>query len=136
MATVDNAPTADRSLPQGLRWTFLVHAALATVFGIVFFVVPDFWGDTVGWRTVDPTLTRLYGGGLIGVAVASWLGYQADRWDPVRLLVQFEIAFPAITLVAGLYEVVVAGAPAFTWVIVVITVIFTVAFTYYYNELK
>ena len=122
-------------LPMGITRLFLLHAIVAVVFGLTFLLVPNLWADVVGWGAVDVTITRLYGAGLLAIAWASWLGYGADTWSEVRLLVMLEVAFPGLTALAGLYELLLAGAPAFTWVIVVITGAFTVGFGYYAREL-
>lgn len=98
-------------------------------------LVPELWGEFVDWRAVDPTITRTLGAGLLAVAVASWLGYRADAWEELRILVVFEIVFPAFTALAALYEVLLADAPAFTWVIVAVTVVFALAFGCFYRRM-
>lgn len=135
-ATMESEGQNLSPLPQGLRWVFLIHAIISAIFGLAFFFVPELWGEWVNWRTIDPTVTRVFGGGLLALAYASWLGYQASSWEAVRILVKFEIAFPALGFLAAIYEVLAANAPEFSWVIVASTAIFTVAFAYYYRELS
>lgn len=127
--------TGEESLPGGLSRLFQAHAVVALVFGLSFFVIPRLWAEWVAWGAIDQTMMRLYGAGLLALAEASWLGASADRWSTVRLLVVLEVAFPGLTAIAGLYEVLLAGAPAFTWVVVAVTGAFAVAFGYYYREL-
>lgn len=85
---------------------------------------------------MDPTITRLYGAGLLSIAASSWLGFRAHRWAAVRILVQFDVVLSVLTAIAGLYAVLAAGAPVFTWVIIGIAVFFTVALFYYYARLR
>ena len=127
--------TGGGTLPDGLRRLFQAHAVVALVFGVSFFVVPRLWAEWVAWGAIDQTMMRLYGAGLLALAEVSWLGASADDWPAVRLVVVLEVAFPALTAIAGLYEVLLAGAPAFTWVVVAVTGAFAVGFGYYYREL-
>lgn len=126
----------DQPIPTGLSLVYLVHAIGGGIFGLAFFFIPHLWGEWVNWGSVDPTITRLYGAGLSSIAVASWLGYRAQDWSAVRILVVFDLALSVLTAMAGLYEVLVAGGPVFTWVIVGIAAFFTVAFSYYYYQLR
>ncbi|MFB6172971.1 MAG: hypothetical protein ABEJ23_10580 [Haloarculaceae archaeon] len=127
--------TATRAPSRNLQWTFLVHAVVAVVMGLPLLLVPEAWGALVNWRAVDPTVTRLLGAAVVAIAVASWLGYRADSREELRILVAFEVVFPAISGLAALYEVLLADGPTFTWVFVAITVVFTVAFAYFYRQM-
>lgn len=134
-------PTANEGersqpIPGGLRWIYLIHAIGGGLFGLAFFLIPHIWAEWVNWGSVDPTITRFYGGGLLSIAVASWLGYRAQYWPAVRILVIFDVALSVLTALAGLYEVLVADGPVFAWVIIGIAAFFTIAFSYYYYQLR
>lgn len=126
----------DQSIPNGLRWVYLLHAIGGGIFGLTWFFTPTLWGTLVNWGTVDPTITRLYGGAIVSIAFSSWLGYRANAWSQLQILVVFDIALSVLTALAGLYEVLLADGPVFTWVIIAISVFFTLAFSYYYKQVR
>ena len=125
----------NQSIPDGLRWAYLLHAIGGGVFGLAWLFIPKLYESWVKWGTLDPTITRLYGGAILSIAFSSWLGYRAEAWSHVQLLVRFDIALSVLTAMAGLYEVLLADGPVFTWVIIAIGVFFTIAFSYYFTQL-
>ena len=116
----------------GLKTTFLIHAIVSFVFGIWLYLQPQVWAIAVNWIPFDPNVTRVYGATLLAVAVSSWLGYRAARWDEVRILVLMEIALTVLSTVAGLWNLLFRLAPAFGWVSIVIWVVFAAAWIYFY----
>jgi hypothetical protein len=119
-------------MSKGLKSTFLIHAIVALVFGIVLYLQPKLWATLVQWIPFDGNMTRIYGAALLALAVSSWLGYRATRWEEVRILVLMEIALTALSTVGGLWALLFRNAPAFAWVSVVIWVAFAVAWMYFY----
>ena len=119
-------------MSRGLKITFLIHAIVALVFGVVLYLQPGLWATMTKWTPFDGTMTRIYGAALLALAVSSWFGYRAARWDEVRILVLMEIALTVLSTVGGLWGLLFRGAPAFGWVSVVIWVVFAVAWIYFY----
>jgi hypothetical protein len=119
-------------MSRGLKITFSIHAIVAIVFGIVLYLQPGLWATLVKWTPFDASMTRVYGAALLALAVSSWLGYRAARWEEVRILVMMEIAFTVLSTVGALWGLLFRGAPAFGWVAVVIWVAFAVAWIYFY----
>jgi hypothetical protein len=119
-------------MSRGLKITFLIHAIVALVFGLVLYVKPGLWANMVNWVPYDANMTRVYGAALLALAVSSWFGYRATRWDEVRILVLMEIALTVLSTVGGLWGLLFRGSPAFGWVSVLIWVVFAVAWIYFY----
>ena len=119
-------------MSRGLKITFLIHAIVALVFGVVLYLQPGLWATMVKWTPFDGNMTRIYSAALLALAVSSWFGYRAARWDEVRILVLMEIALTVLSTVGGLWGLLFRGAPAFGWVSVVIWVVFAVAWIYLY----
>jgi hypothetical protein len=119
-------------MSRGLKITFLIHAIVALVCGVVLYLQPGLWATMTKWTPFDGTMTRIYGAALLALAVSSWFGYRAARWDEVRILVLMEIALTVLSTVGGLWGLLFRGAPAFGWVSVVIWVVFAVAWIYFY----
>ena len=121
-------------MSRGLKITFLVHAFVGLVFGLVLSLVPATWATLANWIPFDATVTRLYGTVLLGLCVSSWLGYRATRWDEVRIVVQMEIVLTVLGGLIGLYSALFAGAPPFIWVSIVIYLGFAIAWIYFYRQ--
>ena len=123
-------------MSQGLKTTFLIHAIVALVFGIALYVIPGISLGLVGWKDFDGNISRALAAALLALAVSSWFGYRAARWEEVRIVVQMEIAFTVLGAVAGLYGFFVKSAPAFIWVSIVIWAAFAAAWIYFYRRAK
>ena len=123
-------------MSQGLKTTFLVHAVVALVFGIVLYVIPGTFLSLVGWKAFDASMSRAFAAALLALAISSWFGYRAARWEEVRIVVQMEAAFTVLGAVAGLYGFFVKGAPAVIWVAIVILVAFAAAWIYFFSQAK
>ena len=119
-------------MSRGLKITFLIHAIVALVFGIVLYLQPGLWARVVQWTPFDGNMTRVYGAALLALAISSWFGYRAARWEEVRILVLMEIAFTVLSTVGALWGLLFRNAPAFGWVAVVIWVAFAVVWVYFY----
>ena len=116
----------------GLKITFLVHAVVAFVFGIVCYLRPVILVTLALWPRLDANMTRTYGAALLAIAISSWLAYRATRWEEVRILVQMEIGYTVLSTVGGLWGLLFRGAPPFGWVPVVLWVAFAAAWIYFY----
>ena len=123
----------EKQILPGLKITFLLHALVALVIGIGLYLIPETVAAWVNWTPVDVTMARFYGAAILALGLSSWFGYRAVHWDHVRIVVEMEIAFTVLGILAGLYEVLFAGAPAFAWVSILIWLIFAAAFTYFYR---
>jgi hypothetical protein len=119
-------------MSKGLKITFLIHAIVALVFGIMLYLRPGSWALLVNWAPFDGDMTRIYGAALLALAVSSWLGYRAKRWEEVRILVLMEITLTVLSTVGELWGLLFRYTPDFAWVAVVIWVAFAVAWTYFY----
>jgi hypothetical protein len=123
-------------MSQGLKITFLIHAIVALIFGIVMYLIPGRFVGLIGWQPFDSNMTRGFAAALLALAVSSWFGYRAARWEEVRIVVQMEIAFTVLGAVAGLYGFFVKGAPVLIWVAIVIWVAFAAAWIYFYSRAR
>jgi uncharacterized protein YjeT (DUF2065 family) len=117
-----------------LKTTFLIHAPVSLIFGIVFYFVPGIWADLVNWTPYDENITRLLGAAVLAIGVMSWLAYKAETWEQVRIPVQFEIVFTVSGALVGLYSFFFTGAPLFIWVPIIVMVVFGVLWIYFYRQ--
>ena len=63
-------------MSRGLKITFLIHAIVALLFGVVLYLQPGLWATMVKWTPFDGNMTRIYGAALLALAVSSWFGYR------------------------------------------------------------
>lgn len=89
-----------------LKYTFLIHFIVSIVFGFVFFLIPEFYSDAVGWPFLDPGAARGLGSAFIGFGITSLFGYRAASWEEVKLVVIGEIVFTLFGLLSMIWVMV------------------------------
>jgi hypothetical protein len=77
-------------------------------------------------------MTSFFAAGLLALGASSVLGYTAEHWEDVRIVVMMECVFSVTAMLAALYYLLFAGAPAFAWVPALIWLAFAFAFIYEY----
>jgi hypothetical protein len=138
----------ENTISKGLRNTFLVHTIFSTILGLGLYVIPGRVLVLLGWvpenyevtvggtsvsapgtLLVDPVITRVLGGALLALAFASYLGWRAKQRQEVSILVQLELVFCVLALVAFLVRFVTLGLalPVVGWVVIIILLGFAVA---------
>jgi hypothetical protein len=139
----------ENTISKGLRNTFLVHTIVSAILGLTLYVIPgrvliwlgwipenyavavdDFTSVTTsGTLLVDPVITRVLGAALLALAFASFLGWRAKLHQEVSILVQFDLVFCVLALVAFLVRIVTLGLPipVIGWVLIAILLSFAVA---------
>ncbi|UCD97936.1 MAG: hypothetical protein JSV42_13360 [Chloroflexota bacterium] len=121
-------------MSNGLKTTFLIHAPVSLLFGIVFYFFPGTWANLVNWTPFDENITRLLGAAVLAIGMMSWFAYRAESWQEVRVPVLFEIVFTVSGSLIGLYAYFFSGAPLFIWVPIAVMVIFGVLWIYFYRQ--
>ena len=124
----------DEQIPYGLKITFLVHVVVAGIFGLVFLLIPEMFGSMMGAPIKEPSTFRLVGAALIAFAASSWFAYRETLWERVKIVVQMEIVWTILGVLATLYGLVFEGLPVGDWMNVVILGAFAVAFIFFYSR--
>ena len=129
---------ANRSLClwQAGGWFFFVHVIVGAFFGLVYLLIPDVWGNLVGWPTPDPYPYRLIGAAVLGFSTSSWLAYKAAEWEQVMILVQMEIVWTILGTLAMLWALLIGGMPAIGWLNTATLAGFAIVFYYFYSRAK
>ena len=123
----------EKQITPGLKYTFLVHGIMMTIFALTYIFFPVLWGDLTGCLSKQvPQIFRLFGTAILGYAISSFLSYRETSWDKVKIVHQMEcvitVLFPIVILLALLFW----GLPAIGWMSFVVMSIFALAFNYYY----
>ena len=117
-----------------LRTLFLVHFIVAGVFGLIYLLIPETWGNLISWPIQEPAIYRLVGAAVLGFAASSWFAYRATGWEKVKIVVQMEIVWTVLGTLVLLWGLLFASLPAFGWVNAVILAGFAIAFIAFYQR--
>jgi len=124
----------ERQIPKGLKITFLVHFIMAVIFGAGFLLIPEMVTGMLGARAMEPSTFRLVGAAMLAFGTSSWLAYRQTLWDRVKIVVQVEIVWTLLGVLAMLWGLTFEGLPAADWTNVLILGAFAIAFTYFYSR--
>jgi hypothetical protein len=124
----------EKQIPYGLKITFLVHVIVAGIFGLVFLLIPEMFGGMMGAPIKEPSTFRLVGAALIAFAASSWFAYRETVWERVKIVVQMEIVWAILGVLATLWGLMFEGLPTADWMNVLILGAFAVAFIFFYSR--
>ena len=120
-------------IPTVLKYTFIIHMIVAFVLGAWFFIAPNTWVDLVGWPYFDPSVDRVMASLMFGFGVTSLLGFKADSYEKVEIVVIGEIVYSIFGTIAMLWFMLADPiAPMIGWALAALPVIFLVLFGYSY----
>ncbi len=118
-------------MSKSLRYTFLVHAVVALLFGAPLLIAPGRTLELFGWTPIDPIMSRLYGAALLGLAWASYRGWRAAVRGDVLILLQAEAVFTVLGSLGLLRHLLSGSWPWYVWLIFIVMVLFAIAWIYH-----
>jgi hypothetical protein len=125
----------EKNTPSGLKGLFLVHMIVGIVFGLIFLLIPEIWGNLIGWPAKEPVIYRLFAAAIWGLTASSWFAYKETAWEKVKIVVQTEIVWLSLGALVALWGLFFAGAPAFGgWLYFVILAGLAAAFSFFYSR--
>jgi hypothetical protein len=83
-----------------LKITFLIHIILGAIIGIGFYIIPSFFLPLLGMNFIDPA-TRYLGAAILALTIGSVLALATKEWVRVRIIVEVEIFWCILGLIAG-----------------------------------
>jgi hypothetical protein len=123
----------EKQVTPGLKYTFLVHGIMMTVFAITYLLFPVLWGDLTGCLSNQvPQVFRMFGTAILGYAISSFLAFRETSWDKVKIVAQMECIITALFPVVILLALLFWDLPAIGWVYVVVMTGFGIAFNVFY----
>lgn len=114
-------------MSKALKYTFLIHAIVAVLFGLPLLLAPGRFLIMFGWLRIDSMISRVLGAALLGLAWGSWRGWQAKEKAQVTTLLELEAIFTVLGVVGLLRELIFYPYPLIYWFVCVILAIFAVA---------
>ena len=118
---------------SALKYTFLVHGIVMTLFALVYMFFPVWWGDLTGCLSNQvPHVYRLWGLTILGYAITSFLALRETTWVAVKIVAQMERIITTLFPVALLLVLLLWDFPAIGWMPLVVMSGFAIAFNVFY----
>ena len=119
-------------MSKALKFTFLIHAVVAVLFGAPLLIIPGrflWWVGWGTWRTIDPLMSKLVGAALLALAWSSFRGWRATERAQVTILVEMEAVFTVSCCVAWLRNLLISPwpYPLKVWIVFAILALFAIA---------
>lgn len=125
----------EKNVPSGLKALFMVHIVVGLIFGLLFLLIPEIWGNLIGWTAQDPVIFRFLGAAVLALTASSWFVRKEKLWENVKPIVQMEMVWAILGALVALHGFFVGGAPALgSWLYFVVLAGLAAAFSYFYFQ--
>lgn len=125
----------EKNISSGLKNLFLVHMIIGGIFGLIFLLIPDIWGNLIGWPVNESVIYRLFAAAIWGFTASSWFAYKEKAWENVKIIVQMEIVWLVLGALVTLWGLFFANAPTFgSLLYFVILAGLAAAFSFFYSQ--
>jgi hypothetical protein len=114
-------------MSKALNVTFLIHAIVSVVGGVLLLIVPGRTLLFFGWAPIDPIISRILGAALLALAWSSFRGWQATERKQVQILVELEAVFTVLACVGLLRHLLFARYLPIVWLMLAVFAAFAVA---------
>lgn len=114
-------------MSKALNITFLIHAIVSVVGGLLLLIIPGRTLLFFGWAPIDPIISRLLGAALLALAWSSFRGWQATERVQVQILVELEAVFTVLACVGLLRHLLFARYLPIVWLLFAVFAVFAVA---------
>jgi hypothetical protein len=123
----------EKQITAGLRYTFLVHGIMMSIFALIYLFVPVLWGDLTGCLSNQvPQVFRLLGTAILGYAISSFLAFRETSWDNVKIMAQMECITNVLWVIVILLGLFFWDLPGIAWMYFVVMSGFAIAFNFFY----
>jgi len=123
----------EKQITAGLRYTFLAHGIMMSIFALTYLFIPVLWGDLTGCLSNQvPQVFRLFGTAILGFAISSFLAFRETSWDKVKIVAQMECIITILFPIVILLGLLLWGLPAIAWMYFVVMSGFAIAFNVFY----
>ena len=123
----------EKQITAGLRYTFLVHGIMMSIFALIYLFIPVLWGDLTGCLSNQvPQVFRLLGTAILGYAISSFLAFRETSWDNVKIMAQMECITNVLWVIVILLGLFFWDLPGIAWMYFVVMSGFAIAFNFFY----
>ncbi len=125
----------DQQVTRGLRYTFLTHGVMMTIFALIYLFTPVLWGNLTGCLSNQvPQVFRMFGTAILGLAIASFLAYRETSWEKVKIVAQMERILTTLFPIVILLGLFFWDLPSIAWMYFVVMSGFGIAFNVFYPK--
>jgi hypothetical protein len=123
----------EKHITPGLKYTFLVHGIMMSIFGLTYLIFPVLWGNLTGCLSNQvPQAFRALSVALLGLAISSFLAFRETSWDNVKIVAQTECITNVLWVIVILLGLFFWDLPGIAWMYFVVMSGFAIAFNYFY----
>ena len=125
----------EKNIPSGLKIVFVVHMVVGAIFGVLFVLILELWGNLIGWEGKDPLIHWFLGAAVWGLTASSWFAYREKLWERIKIAVQMELVWLILGALISLYGFFLADAPALgSWLYFVVFAGLAAAFSFFCSQ--
>jgi len=123
----------EKQITPGLKYTFLVHAIMMTIFALTYLFIPVLWGDLTGCLSNQvPQVFRLFGIAILGYAISSFFSYRENSWEKVKIVAQMNSIITILFAIVLVLALTFWDLPSIGWMYFVVMSGLAIAFNYFY----
>lgn len=123
----------EKQITPGLKYTFLVHGIMMTMFAFIYLFIPVLWGELTGCLSNQvPQVFRLFGTAILGFAISSFLAFRETSWDKVKIVAQMNCIITVLFWIVILFGLFFWDLPGIAWMYFVAMSGFAIAFNVFY----
>jgi len=123
----------EKQITPGLKYTFLVHGIMMTVFGLIYLFIPVLWGDLTGCLSnMVPQAFKALSVAFLALAIGSLLAFRETLWDKVKIVAQMECITNLLWPIVILLGLFFWDLPEIAWMYFVVMSGFAIAFNVFY----
>ena len=123
----------EKKISAGIRYTFLVHGIMMSIFALTYLFIPVLWGDLTGCLSNQvPQVFRLFGTAILGFAISSFLAFRETAWEKVKIVAQMECIITILFTIVILLALLFWDLPTIGWMYFVVMSVFAIAFNIFY----
>ena len=121
-----------KKVPNSLRIWFIIHFIADIIFGIPLLLAPYWFLNLLGYQA-EPLTARLVGAALIGIGGTSFL-IKDKNLEQFNALLTLKIVW-SLSAILGIILTLTEQTSKFTWIILIIFVMFSSTWIYYKKKL-
>ena len=122
----------NKTIPVGLKYTFLVHFIIGIIYGLFLIFAPDTYAEMFEFVDYTPMTLRMIGGAILAFGISSWFAYKATSFEIVKIIMIAEIAWTALAAIINIWGIIADEFPAWAWLNAIMMLAFTGAFGYFF----
>ncbi len=123
----------EKQITAGLKYTFLAHGIVMTMFTVTYVFFPVQYGDLTGCISKQvPDVFRLLGTIIFGYAINSFLAFRETSWEKVKIVAQMNCLMNILIPFAILIVLLFCNFPSIAWMAFTVTGGFGIAFNFFY----